>query len=155
MTLIGTPAPDFERPDQHGRTWRLSALRGHAVVIVFFPFAFTRVCTGELAELRDEMLPSLPDGTVVLAMSCDSMFALRVFAESEKLEFPLLSDFWPHGVVASSYGVFDEERGCARRGSFLIDAKGIVRWSVVNAIPNARDVDDYRRALDGLAITSR
>lgn len=123
-------------------------------MLVFYPFAFTRVCTGELCVLRDDLVPSLPDGVRVLAISCDSMFTLRVYAETEGLEFPLLSDFWPHGAVASSYGVFDDERGCARRGTFLIDADGMVRWTVVNGIPDARDVADYRRALDAL-LTAR
>lgn len=150
MTSIGAPAPDFELPDQHGTPWRLSTLHGQAVVLVFYPWAFTGVCTGELCTLRDEFVPSLPDGVRALAVSCDPMFSLRVFADTERLDFPLLSDFWPHGAVASSYGVFDDERGCARRGTFVIDAEGIVRWSVVNGIPDARDVADYWRALDGL-----
>lgn len=150
MSLIGRPAPDFELPDQHGTAWRLSALRGHPVLLVFYPYAFTGVCTGELRALRDDFLPSMPPGTRVLGLSCDSMFSLRVFAEQERIEFPLLSDYWPHGSVASSYGVLDEEFGCARRASFLVDVKGKVQWSVVNAIPEARDVEDYRRALAGV-----
>jgi mycoredoxin-dependent peroxiredoxin len=150
MTLIGASAPDFELPDQHGRRWQLSEAHGRGALLVFFPFAFTGVCTGELRALRDEVTPSLPDDMLMAAVSCDSMFALRVFAEREGLDFPLLSDFWPHGAVASSYGVFDAERGCAIRGSFLVDADGIVRWSVINAMPDARDVADYRRALGDL-----
>jgi mycoredoxin-dependent peroxiredoxin len=147
MSLIGQLAPDFDLRDQHGSRWRLSAHRGRPVVLVFYPFAFTGVCTGELHELRDEFVPSVADSTDVVALSCDSMFALRVFAENEALNFPLLSDFWPHGEVASAYGVFDEDRGCARRGTFVIDAEGVVRWSVVNNIPDARNIEEYRRAL--------
>lgn len=147
---VGDPAPEFTLPDQHGSPVRSSQLRGNAVVLVFYPFAFTGVCTGELGALRDELVPAVPAGTRVLAVSCDSMFSLRVFAESEGFDFPLLSDFWPHGAVASGYGVFDAERGCARRGTFVIDAAGIVRWRVINAIPDARDVGDYRRVLEGL-----
>lgn len=155
MSLIGAQAPDFELLDQHGSTWRLSALRGQQVVLVFYPFAFTGVCTGELRALRDDFVPSVPDGTKVLTMSCDSMFALRVFADGEGLEFPLLSDFWPHGAVASSYGVFDDVRGCARRGTFVVDTQGIVRWNVVTEMPEARDVADYWQALDQLAMAGR
>ncbi|NED96423.1 peroxiredoxin [Phytoactinopolyspora alkaliphila] len=150
MNLSGRPAPDFDLPDHHGAAWRLSSLRGQPVLIVFYPYAFTGVCTGELRALRDDFIPSMAAETQVLAVSCDSMFSLRIFAEQEKLEFPLLSDYWPHGAVASSYGVLDQERGCARRASFLVDAKGKVQWSVVNAIPQARDIGDYRRALAGL-----
>ncbi|NEE02075.1 peroxiredoxin [Phytoactinopolyspora halotolerans] len=150
MDLIGTPAPDFELSDHHGVAWRLSALRGQNVMVVFYPYAFTGVCTGELCAIRDELAPSLPAETQLLAISCDTKFALRVFAEQQGLNIPLLSDFWPHGEVASAYGVFDPERGCAIRGTFLIDRDGVVRWSVVNAIPHARDISDYRRALGEL-----
>ena len=73
---------------------------------------------------------------------------LRVFAEQEGLEYPLLSDFWPHGEVSAAYGVFDEEKGCAVRGTFIIDKEGVVRWTVVNALPDARDLNEYLKALD-------
>ncbi len=78
------------------------------------------------------------------------MFALRVFADQDRLEFPLLSDFWPHGEVATSYAVFDAEHGCPTRSSFVIDAGGRLRWSVHNAMGEARSVDDYVRALEAL-----
>lgn len=147
----GRPAPDFELPDQHGSPLRLSSLQGRRpAVVVFFPWAFTGVCTGELHELQ-EALPRLDERGQVMAVSCDSMFALRVFAEREGLTFPLLSDFWPHGAAARSYGVLDEERGCALRGTFVVDEAGMVRWRVVNTIPNARDVEGYLEALAGLA----
>ncbi len=80
------------------------------------------------------------------------MFSLRVFGDQERLDFPLLSDFWPHGAVAQAYGVFDEQRGCAVRGTFVIDTQGLIRWSVVNAIPDARDLAEYRQVLDELAV---
>ncbi len=147
MISVGASAPDFELPDQHGSPTRLSALEGSPVVVVFFPFAFTGVCTGELAALRDDVVPHLGDTAHVLAISCDSMFALRVFGETNGLDLPLLSDFWPHGQVTSSYGVFDADRGCALRGTFVVDAAGVVRWKVVNDLPDARNVADYRRVL--------
>lgn len=147
MIDVGAEAPDFELPDQHGAAVRLSSLRGRPVVVLFFPFAFTGVCTGELAAVRDELLPAVGDAARVLAVSCDSMFALRVFGDANGLDFPLLSDFWPHGQVASSYGVFDDDRGCALRGSFVVDASGVVRWTLTHALPDARDVADYSRVL--------
>jgi mycoredoxin-dependent peroxiredoxin len=150
LSLVGAAAPDFELPDQHGSAVRLSSLRGRPVVLAFFPFAFTGVCTGELTAIRDSLIPAVGAAAHVLAVSCDSMFALRVFAETAGLDFPLLSDFWPHGAVASAYGVFDHERGCGVRGTFVVDAGGTVRWDVVNALPDARDVDDYRRVLSSL-----
>ncbi|WP_131742220.1 peroxiredoxin [Actinomadura roseirufa] len=146
---VGDGAPDFELKDQHGAPVRLSDFRGGKnVVLVFYPLAFSGVCTGELCQIRDE-LPTLGDdsGVQVLAVSVDSMFALRAWADQEKYQFPLLSDFWPHGGVAQRYGVFDEERGLATRGTFVIDTEGVVRWKVENAIPDARDIAEYRKAL--------
>jgi peroxiredoxin len=143
----GTAAPAFELRDQHGEPVRLDSRRGRPVVLVFFPYAFTDVCTAELRDLRDR----LGSDEAALAVSCDSMFSLRVYGDSHGIDFPLLSDFWPHGEVARRYGVFDDERGCALRGTFVIDAVGVVRWSVVNQTSDARDVAEYRRVLDGLA----
>ncbi|GHA65644.1 peroxiredoxin [Streptomyces tendae] len=152
MTIqVGDKAPDFELKDNHGATVRLSEFRGRKnVVLIFYPFAFTGVCTGELCEVRDN-LPQFSDrDTQVLAVSNDSIHTLRVFAEQEGLEYPLLSDFWPHGNVSRDYGVFDEDKGCAVRGTFVIDQEGVVRWTVRNGLPDARDLTEYVKALDAL-----
>ncbi|MFD0314752.1 peroxiredoxin [Streptomyces flavalbus] len=148
---VGEKAPDFELKDNHGRTVRLSDFRGDKnVVLLFYPFAFTGVCTGELCEVRDN-LPKFSDrDTQVLAVSNDSIHTLRVFAEQEGLEYPLLSDFWPHGETSRAYGVFDDTKGCAVRGTFVIDKEGVVRWTVVNGLPDARDLNEYVTALDTL-----
>ncbi|MFB0617133.1 peroxiredoxin [Streptomyces sp. AGS-58] len=148
---VGDKAPDFELKDNHGRTVRLSEFHGDKnVVLLFYPFAFTGVCTGELCELRDN-LPTFSDrDTQLLAVSNDSIHTLRVFAEQEGFEYPLLSDFWPHGEVSRAYGVLDEDKGCAVRGTFIIDKEGIVRWTVVNGLPDARDLGEYVKALDAL-----
>lgn len=152
---IGAEAPDFELKDNHGRTVRLSDFFGDSahsrnVVLFFYPFAFTGVCTGELRELRDNLDTFVNDDTQLLAVSNDSIHTLRVFGEQEGLEFPLLSDFWPHGAASRAYGVLDEDKGCALRGTFVIDRAGTVRWSVVNALPDARDLDDCAKALAAL-----
>ena len=148
---VGDKAPDFELKDNHGRAVKLSDFRGEKnVVLIFYPFAFTGVCTGELCSLRDN-LPQFADrDTQLLAVSNDSIHTLRVFAEQEGLEYPLLSDFWPHGNISRAYGVFDEDKGCAVRGTFIIDKEGVVRWTVVNALPDARDLNEYVKALDTL-----
>ncbi|RST10334.1 peroxiredoxin [Streptomyces sp. WAC05374] len=148
---VGSKAPDFELKDNHGRTVSLADFRGEKnVVLLFYPFAFTGVCTGELCALRDELPKFVNDDTQLLAVSADSIHTLRVFAEQEGLEYPLLSDFWPHGEVSRAYGVFDEEKGCAVRGTFIIDKEGVVRWTVVNGLPDARDLNEYVAALDTL-----
>jgi peroxiredoxin (alkyl hydroperoxide reductase subunit C) len=144
----GAPAPDFELKDQHGQLVRLSDFRGSSnVLVVFYPFAFSGVCTGELCELRDD-LSAFEDAEVqVVAVSCDPMYALRAWAEQEKYDFPLLSDFWPHGATARAYGVFDDALGRAERGSFLVDREGVLRWSVLNPPGQARDLAAYREAV--------
>jgi mycoredoxin-dependent peroxiredoxin len=145
---VAAKAPDFALKNQHGETIKLSDFRGEKnVVLLFYPFAFTGVCTGELCALRDELPKFVNDDVQLLAVSCDSPFSLRVFAEQEGLEYPLLSDFWPHGEVGRAYGVFDEEKGCSVRGTFIIDKEGTVRWTVVNALPDARDLNEYAKAL--------
>jgi peroxiredoxin len=140
---IGDQAPDFELRDQHAQVHRLSDYRDRSnVLLVFYPFAFTNVCTGELAALREGV------GDVqVLAVSCDSVGALRAFADREGLTYPLLSDFWPHGAVASAYGVFNDALGAADRGSFLIDRRGVVRWTVRTELGQPRDVAAYEKAI--------
>ena len=87
---------------------------------------------------------------MVLGISCDTSATLKVFAETEKYEFSLLSDFWPHGEVSRQYGVLIEERGFPLRGTFLIDKAGIVRWLVINSPAEARSTTDYHNALAAL-----
>jgi peroxiredoxin len=147
----GTPAPDFDLPDQYGERHRLSDLRGRSVVLVFYPWAFSSVCTGEMCAIRDR-LPQLQNEAVqVLAVSCDARASLRAFSRAEGLDYPLLSDHWPHGEVSRRYGLFDERAGAALRGTFVIDPEGVVRWTVLNQIPDARDLDAWVQALDSLA----
>jgi peroxiredoxin len=148
---VGQEAPDFELRNQFGQKVRLADYRGRKnVVVMFYPLAFTPTCTMELCALRDDEPDFVNDDVQVLSISCDSTASLRVFAEQEGLGHPLLSDFWPHGAVARAYGVFDESKGIARRGTFVVDKAGILRWSVVTG-GEARSVDDYRSVLADLA----
>ena len=153
MIEVGQEAPDFTLPNQHGESVTLSQYRGDKnVVLVFYPWAFTGVCTGELCSIRDRMGDFDNDDTVTLAVSCDAKFSLRVFAEQEGYKFQLLADHWPHGAAAQAYGVFVEAKGAAKRGTFIIDKAGIVRWMVVNEISDARDPDEYEKVLSGLTV---
>lgn len=149
---LGGPAPDFTLRDQFGQDVTLSSYRGKkAVGIFFYPYAFSGVCTGEMAGIRDRLAEFLTFDTEVLAISCDPMFALRAFADQDGLNFPLLSDFWPHGEVARAYDVFDESTGAARRSSYVIDKEGLVRWAVHNAMPEGRDLDEHLAQLTAVA----
>ena len=148
---VGQQAPDFELTDQHGQPVRLSSFRGReAVLLVFYPFAFTGVCGGELHALEEARAELAASGVTIITVSIDSMYCQRVYAEREGFGFPMLADFWPHGGVATAYGVFHEDAGVARRGSFLIDIEGTVRWTVLNEIPYARDLDEVRQAVAAL-----
>lgn len=147
---IGQPAPDFEVMNQHGEKVSLSSFKdSKSVLIMFYPFAFSGKCTGELCALRDDLSSFQNDDVQLLAISCDPMYAQRAFTEQEGYKFPVLSDFWPHGAVAKAYGVFDEAHGCALRASFLIDSQGILRWQVNNG-RDVRNVGDYKVAIAAL-----
>lgn len=152
MTLIiGNPAPAFELSDQHGEKVSLASFKTKKnVVVLFYPFAFSGLCTGELCAIRDDLSAFQNDNVQLVAISCDPMFAQRAFAEKEGYKFPVLSDFWPHGAIAKAYGVFEEARGCAIRGTFVIDKEGILRWQVVNGMGDARNIVDYKSAISAL-----
>jgi peroxiredoxin len=148
---VGATAPDFELKDQTGTKVSLSSFKGKKnVVLVFIPFAFTGTCTGELCAIRDDISAFENDNVQVIAVSCDSMHTLKIFAEQESYKFPFLADFWPHGAVASAYGVFNEDIGCAMRGTFIVDKEGIIRWSVVQGLGDARNNGDYKTAIAAL-----
>jgi mycoredoxin-dependent peroxiredoxin len=148
---VGQVAPDFTLPDVAGEPFTLSSLRGKKVVLMFFPFAFTGVCTGELCAIRDNENDFLDEDTVVVSISCDSRFTLQNFATTENFNHILLSDFWPHGEVSRTYGVFNDERGMAIRGTFILDREGVVRWTVANQPPMARSTAEYKAALSEIA----
>ena len=152
MTLtIGQAAPDFELKNQFGELVKLSSFKGEKnVVVLFIPFAFTGTCTGELCAIRDDLAAFQNDNVQVLAISCDSPFTQKIFAEQEGYKFPVLADFWPHGAAAQAYGIFNADLGCALRGTFIIDKEGIIRWTVVNGLGDARNNGDYKSAIAAL-----
>lgn len=138
---LGAEAPDFTLRDQHGQAHTLSSLRGQkAVLLAFFPFAFSGVCTGELTGFRDRLGDFETDTTTLMTISCDSVFAQRAFADRDALFFPLLADFWPHGEVSRAYDVFDERSGGPRRSSYVIDKAGRIAFAMHNEPGQARDL---------------
>lgn len=148
---IGASAPLFTLQNQHGESVSLESFRGHKdVVLVFYPFAFSGVCTGELRQLRDDFGDLAGETTELLAISCDPMYSLRAYADRDGYEFSLLSDFWPHGEVARAYDTFNAGRGCAFRLTVVVDREGIVRWQVQNSMGPARDPEEYRSAMSTL-----
>src|SRR3954469_24744623 len=152
MTLsVGDRAPEFSLPDQDKQVVSLADLRGTPVLLEFYPFAFSGICTGELCQLCDELTAYTDAGVRVLAISTDQVFSLTDFRAKEGFEFPLLSDFWPHGATAQTYGVFNEKAGMALRGTFLVDAEGRVAFAEVNQPGDAREQSGWKDAVGQLA----
>ncbi len=144
---VGSIAPEFSLNDYNKQPVKLSDFRGEKpVLLVFYPFAFSGICTSELCQLRDEFA-AYEDKVQVLGISVDTPFALKAWADQQGYQFPLLSDFWPHGEVAKKYGVFNEDNGMAVRGTFLIDADGVVRFVERNAPGEARDQEAWKKAI--------
>jgi len=145
---VGAPAPDFTLKDQNNQEVTLADFQGRkAVLLVFYPLAFTGTCQGELAEIRDNRDEYVTDDVQILTVSVDSAYSHKVWADREGYDFPLLADFWPHGGVARAYGVFNEQKGYANRGTFLIDKAGLVRYLQVQGPGEARDQKPWREAL--------
>jgi peroxiredoxin len=152
MTVeVGSQAPDFTLKDYNNQQVSLSSYRGSShVLLVFYPFAFSGICQGELCQLRDEFDDYTSADVQVLGVSVDTPYSLKAWAQQQDYQFPLLSDFWPHGAVASTYGVFNEAAGLANRGTFLIDKDGVVRFAEINGPGERRDQDAWKKAVAAL-----
>jgi peroxiredoxin len=145
---VGTEAPDFTLKDQNNQVVTLSSFRGdRSVLVVFYPFAFSGICTGELGAVRDDLSSFQNADVQILAVSVDHPFTLKAWSDAQGYEFPLLADFWPHGKVAQDYGVFNEKAGFALRGTFLVDKTGTVQFAEVNGPGEARDQEAWKKAL--------
>ena len=147
---VGDVAPEFSLPDQDKQVVSLGGLRGTPVLLVFYPFAFSGLCTGELCQLRDELADYTGAGVKVLAISTDPTFTLKAWREKEGFDFPLLSDFWPHGAVAQAYGVFNDRAGMAVRATFLVDAEGEIAFAEVNGPGDVREQSGWKAAVAAL-----
>ena len=154
MTLIiGDDAPNFSLVNQHGETVTLSDFAGKKpVVLVFYPLSFSGICTGELCELRDNFGTFERENVELLAISVDSKFVQKVFAEQEGYKFSVLADFWPHGAVARTYEVFLEEAGISNRATFVIDKDGKLVAKFVTAPGQPRNLQEYQKALESLSV---
>jgi mycoredoxin-dependent peroxiredoxin len=151
MIRLGDEAPGFTLRDQNREQFALSSMRGaKAVLIVFYPFAFTGICTGELQRVRDDLELFQNDHVQVVSISADSVYTQKIFSVREEFEFPLLSDYWPHGAVAQAYGVFNDQGGFANRGTFLVDRDGIVRFAEMKTIGEGREADEWIAAIKAL-----
>jgi glutaredoxin-dependent peroxiredoxin len=142
---VGEPAPDFAlRGSQGNDPVRLSSFKGqHSVVLLFFPLAWTSVCTKEMCSIRDSYADYGKLDAQVLGISVDSAFALKAWAKEEGFPFPLLSDF--NKDVSASYGALYDDlmglKGVSKRAAFVIDRGGVVRHAEV--LEKASDLPDF------------
>lgn len=150
VPLTGGGAPDFTLSNQFGEPITLSELRGSPVILVFYPFAFSGICTHELSELQENLGLFESAGVRLLAISVDSKYSLRAYAQAQGFGFDLLADFWPHGSVAQLYGAFDPETGMAGRSTFVIDADGLLIDSFHTERGTPRSLSRYVEALKRL-----
>jgi peroxiredoxin len=154
MTLaVGDTAPDFTLKDQDGNEHTLSSHRGERpVVLVFVPFAFTGICEGEFCQLSENLNQFDAAGVQLYGISCDRQFSLKAWSEQAGINFPLLSDGWPHGATAQAYGCFNEDLGCAMRRTIVIDKDGkVARIFESGGLGEPRDKAEYDSALAALA----
>lgn len=150
---VGSVAPDFTLKDQNNQEVTLADFRDRkAVLLVFYPLAFTGTCQGELAEIQDNLAEYSTEHLQILTVSVDSVYSHKVWADREGFTFPMLADFWPHGGVARSYGVLNEQTGAANRGTFLIDRGGIVRHSEMKPAGEPRDQKTWRTLFKDLIL---
>jgi peroxiredoxin (alkyl hydroperoxide reductase subunit C) len=151
MLTIGTEAPDFELPNQLRENVRLSSFRGRKnVVIAFHPLAFTPVCSMQVQTYQREWPRLEALDAYVLAISNDANPSKKAWADSlGGVPFDLLSDYYPHGQVAATYGVLRAD-GLAERAIFVVDKAGIVRWTRLHDIPEQPDIEELVRVLEPL-----
>ncbi len=149
MTIeIGDPAPEFTLLSQAKEPLSLESLKGRKTLVVFIPFPFTGVCTDEVCELQENLgrLNALDANVVVI--TCDTVPTNAKWAQLEGLEFPILSDYWPHGAVSEAYGTFNDRLGVARRSTYVLDKTGIITDIIRSDGPRtARNYEDYVAAL--------
>jgi peroxiredoxin len=151
MLEVGTPAPDFTLKDQNNQAVRLSSYRhSSAVLLVFYPLAFTGTCGGEMAALQQALPAFGAAGVEVLTVSVDSAYSHKIWLDRESWTMRMLADFWPHGAVAQSYDVFNESKGYANRGTFLIDRAGVIRWAECHEPSASRDTAVWLAAVANL-----
>ena len=153
MLPVGAQAPDFSLKDQNNQEVRLSSYRGQrAVLLVFYPLAFTGTCGGEMAAIQRSLDELQNERVQVLTVSVDSPYSHKVWLDRESWTFPMLSDFWPHGAVASSYGVFNESAGVADRGTFLISPAGEITFAEHLPPGQSRDTETWLKAIASLEV---
>jgi peroxiredoxin len=150
MSVIepGNPAPSFSLAREDGRRFTEADLRGHNTILVFYPFAFSPVCTDQL-RLYERELPELTaGGSEIYGVSCDSSYAQKAFREKLSVTIPQLSDFEPKGAACAAFGVL-HEGGFPQRALVIADAQGVVRFGY--QAPTPAELPPVELLREGLA----
>ena len=135
VIAAGEPAPDFTLRDHDGEDVSLSDYRGKRVLLVFYPFAFSGVCSDQLSVYQEVKPEIEAKGVELVGISIDHIHAQKAFREKLGIDTTLLADFEPKGEVAKAYGSYFEPAGMANRTLVLIDADGKVEWSYESPSP--------------------
>ena len=143
---VGDPAPDFTLKGTGATKFTLSDHRGKNVVLAFFPAAFSPVCSRQMPRIQAEKTKFDSSDVVVVSISVDNTWALDAFAKQLGVEFPILSDFYPHGAVSEKYGVL-HQAGVAERAVIGIDREGTVRYIEVSPMTEIPDTEPCLAAL--------
>lgn len=149
MTVLGpgTPAPAFSLADEQGGRFTETDLLGHTTVLVFYPFAFSPVCSEQLS-LYEEVLGELEaKGARILAVSCDAGYSQTAFRQQLEVSIPQLSDFEPKGAVAAAFGVL-HDGGFPERALVIVGPDGVIKWSY--QAPSPGDLPGANLIFDGL-----
>lgn len=146
MTLaIGTKAPEFTLLNQEREPVSLDDLKGSRSVIVFIPFAFTRTCESELCQIRDEFSMFDEADARVVAITCNTLHANKVWSDQQGFQFDILSDWWPHGAVSRKYETFNEGYGYPERTTYFLDDDAVItQLTRSDRLGEARDFEIYR-----------
>ena len=148
MVQVGEAAPDFLLRDQTRAKRSLGDLAGAKAMIVFMPFAFTNTCLGEMCTLRDNLQHLSAVGVKFFVITCDTLHSNRRWAEDQGFEFPILSDFWPHGEVSKAYGCFNPAIGVPMRSTYILDETSVIQEIIAtDRLDIPREFAEYERAL--------
>ena len=149
MSVIapGTPAPSFTLARADGESFTEQDLQGRTSVLVFYPFAFSPVCTDQLQLYEKELGEITADGAAIYGVSCDSTWAQKAFREKLAVSIPQLSDFEPKGAACTAFGVL-HEGGFPQRALVIVGPDGVVRWSY--QAPSPADLPGVHMIIGGL-----
>jgi peroxiredoxin len=146
----GTPAPDFTLNSGPDQKVKLSSFRGRPVILAFYPADWSPVCSDQMSVYQTVLSEFERFNAQLFGVSVDGVWCHQAFAKERKLKFPLLSDFEPKGAMARSFGAYQEKEGICSRALFVIDEKGVIRWSYVSPILVNPGAYGIRAALESM-----